>query len=279
MPIVARPLEKPYLCLMNSKLPSLEVLICALGAEGLVRACRIPQEQREGVSYTISLQGAPACFLPDHLAERVDVRLIHCPTLGLSRNRNFAIAHAQGDILLTADDDLRYLPGAFQKVRETFAQHAEVDAALFRYVLADGSYEKLYPSCTVEVNHRLPKGYFVTSFELAHRRESLVHFPENMGVGEELGCGEEMVAVHQLLKSGAKLMLSDTAICVHPEATTGLRKGFDRCRTLGEGATIRILCPKSWPIRLPLKAIRMVKGEQGSLPKLLYYLFKGAFSI
>lgn len=278
MPIVARPPEKPYLCLMNHPLPSLEVLICALGAEGLERACRIPHAPQEGVIYTISLQGAPDASLPEQLAERKDVRLIHCPSLGLSRNRNFAIVHATGDLLLTADDDLQYFPDAFRKIRETFSQHPDAAAALFRYVLADGSQEKRYPAGTVDVKRRLPKGYYVTSFELAHRRATNIFYPENMGVGEELGCGEESVAVDRLLKSGAKVILSDTVICVHPEATTGTRHGFNRSNTMGQGATIGILHPYSWPMRLPIKALRMVKAHQGPLPKLLFYLFKGAIS-
>lgn len=264
---------------MNSKLPSLEVLICTLGEEGLARAASMPHEPQEGVSYTISLQGAPEATLPQRLAERQDVRLLHCPTLGLSRNRNFAISKATGDVLLTADDDLQYRQGAFQKIRETFAEHPEAAAALFRYVLSDGSYEKRYPSGTMVISRKLPKGYFVTSFELAHRRSIPVHYPENMGVGEDIGSGEETVAVDRLLKSGAKIILSDTTICTHQGATTGLRKGFDRGRTLGAGASIRLICPDSWLIRLPLKALRMHKAGQGSLPKLLIYLFKGAYYV
>ncbi|MCC8036685.1 MAG: glycosyltransferase [Bacteroidales bacterium] len=264
---------------MNSQLPSLEVLICALGVEGLARACRIPHEPQEGVTYTISLQGAPDAVLPPQLEERQDVRLIHCPTLGLSRNRNFAIDNATGDILLTSDDDLLYHPGAFQRVREVLAEHPDAEAALFRYVRDDGGYEKAYPTGTVEVMGRLPKGYFVTSFELAHCRGTRVRYPENMGLGEEIGSGEETVAVDRLLKSGAKIILSDTVICTHQGATTGLRAGFNRGRTLGAGAAIRLIYPKTWPIRLLLKAARMHRAGQGPLLRVLRFLIKGAFAV
>lgn len=52
---------------------------------------------------------APCAALPEPLASRV--RVIHEPVAGLSRARNAAVAHAQGDTIAFLDDDAVARPG------------------------------------------------------------------------------------------------------------------------------------------------------------------------
>ena len=95
-------------------------MICTLD-EGVhqIKALLMPVQPR--ISYLVSWQhsaeqsesrtnGSATTLarkypLPEWLKERPDVRVVHLAGRGLSRNRNCALSHAQGDWLVIADDD------------------------------------------------------------------------------------------------------------------------------------------------------------------------------
>ena len=92
--------------------PHIEFLICTLD-EGVhqIKALLMPVQPR--ISYLVSWQHSAEQSesrtngsattqtrkypLPEWLKERPDVRVVHLAGRGLSRNRNCALSHAQGD--------------------------------------------------------------------------------------------------------------------------------------------------------------------------------------
>ena len=59
------------------------------------------------------------------------LRMITTDTRGVGVNRNIALLHAAGDILLFADDDICYADGYADGVRRAYAQHPDADMILF----------------------------------------------------------------------------------------------------------------------------------------------------
>jgi len=59
------------------------------------------------------------------------VKMITTDTRGVGVNRNIALLHAAGDILLFADDDICYADGYADGVRRAYAQHPDADMILF----------------------------------------------------------------------------------------------------------------------------------------------------
>ncbi|MCH5279574.1 MAG: glycosyltransferase family 2 protein [Christensenellaceae bacterium] len=58
-------------------------------------------------------------------------RMITTNTVGVGRNRNIGLIHASGDILLFADDDVRYADDLRERVLRAYEEHPEADMIIF----------------------------------------------------------------------------------------------------------------------------------------------------
>jgi len=202
---------------------TLEVLICTID-DGINAAAHIPQPMTDGVSYLISWQQSDGCDrpLPVELQGRQDVRVVRLAGRGLSANRNNAMRHAKADLLLIADDDVRYVPANFDTVRRAFADHPEAGIITFQAVAHDHLPLRHYAPSPY-LYERRPYGSYVSSFEIAMRRSPrLPHFDERFGLGTPiLGCGEEEVFVHEAARRGIVVLYLPKVIVETNRETTG----------------------------------------------------------
>lgn len=255
----------------------LDVLICTFGMDGIRRVVTMDLPRVPSVTYVVSWQVPGDCVavVPEELS-REDVEVYKSDTRGLSVNRNEALSHARGDICLIADDDLVYEPWQLEAVIAAFEEHPEVDLATFRY---DGADKKNYPCEEADLNE-LPKGYWVTSFEIAFRRESVagvVRFNENFGIGAPLfHAGEENMFLLECRRRGLTCRFFPLTVTSHPGLTTGLRR-LSHGAVMANGAYIR--CEYGWKgfPRLILLAWRSWRNGRYSLSRGLYYALKGFF--
>lgn len=234
----------------------LQVLICTFGEAGIRRIAEASHPRIPGVEYIVSWQlGDSDGNIPEAL-QRDDFRILLSDTRGLSRNRNIAIDAATATICLIADDDLSYDPDAFRNIIDVFKADPQLDIAAFRY---SGSDSKHYPEHEFDLR-RPPKGYYITSFELAFRRKRIaasgIRFDLRFGIGAEFPSGEENIWLHQLLQADMKGKFFPITIANHEALTTGSRLGADPEFIRTKGAVMRILFPRSWPLRLLTHAIR-----------------------
>lgn len=220
---------------------TLQVLISTYGSEGLNRTALMNLPRLTDVSYLITAQnpGKEPLAVPDDLV-RDDIKVLQHPGRGLSANRNFGLDHATGDILLIADDDLRYSAAGLLAVKKAFSQDQTLDFATFRYI---GQDNKIYPNEPFDFGLIYPKGFYLTSFELALRRESLpahLRFPLDFGIGApSFGAGEEDIFLRKLIKAGLKGKFFPVTIAEHPGPTTGSRAATPAVLR-AQGAIIRI---------------------------------------
>lgn len=189
---------------------TLELLICTID-ERMQRIESHLLPQRADVSYLISWQYTglkPA--IPEWAASREDVRVVLLEGWGLSRNRNNALVHAQGDILKICDDDETWDYGYFDKILDTYQQHPEYDVVHFQI---DGI-DKEYPNPSV------------ASCEITMRRQSVgkMRFDERFGLGsEQLMSGEEDVFLYDAHKMGLSICYEPCVVCEIHGITTGDR--------------------------------------------------------
>lgn len=250
---------------------TLDVLICTFGPGGLklVEAMELPQV--EGVRYIVSWQEHGN--VPEHF-NRPDLEVHRLDLKGLSNNRNNAFAHSQADICLIADDDLKYTAGQLQAVIKTFEDNPDLDIAAFRYEGADA---KAYPFAETPL-FPYPKGYFASSIELAMRRGLGLRFDPRFGLGGELfTLGEEDVMLLEARRRGLNCRFFPIVITRHEGLTTGLRRMTDPKALAGTGAVISLLYPRTFLLRIPLKAWRMWRGGQASFFKALGHGLRGAW--
>ena len=185
----------------------LNVLICTFD-KGIERIPSMLLPPRNDVSYIVSMQYTDNGWLqrvPESLSERKDVSVYFLQGRGLSRNRNNALAHADGDVALIADDDCRYRQDYFDTILRVYTEHPDIDIIQFKINAFDGVPIKKYATYAHPYAKR-PKGMYPTSPELTLRVSAVkgkLSFNERFGLGSGcLFCGEEDVFLHDAMQAG-----------------------------------------------------------------------------
>lgn len=255
---------------------TLEILICTLD-EGIDNIAPMLLPQREGIGYLVSWQHScdKEIALPKEL-RRNDVKVCDLAGRGLSRNRNNCIDHATADLCIIADDDCRYTHEQLQTVIDTFASNTDVDIATFMYS-GDGD-SKYYPSQTADLSN-FPKGYYVSSIEVAFRRESVqgkVWFNENFGLGTEpFHCGEENLFIQDALARGLKCRFFPVTIVHDQQPMEFLNRSLDPGTLMAHGADLQIFHRSTKHLRALLKAWRLKRNEKVPFFYGLRHILKG----
>ncbi len=244
----------------------IDIAVATLGADGIERVGHMLLPPAEGVRYVVSWQRHEGLEPPGSL-RRDDVLLLRLDGVGLSRNRNNAIRHASADIILFADDDIEYLPEVISRVRSAFVMNPDADIILFKAIYP---HAKLYPESSCPLRLPLPKGYYVSSIEIACRRQSLgdLRFCESLGLGAPvLTAGEDEYFIYSALRRGLQCRFENETICCHPAPTTGSGGAISDGALRASGCLISIFYPHTAFLRLPLKAWRASTSYGSGLPR------------
>lgn len=256
--------------------PKLSVLISTYRPEGIERVCKMNLPVVDGVDYVVSWQEHRGAPIPAAIASRSDISVFRTECHGLSNNRNNALDHATGEIFLIADDDLTYTPRQLLSVVQVFDEHPEVDYASFRY---EGATGKQYPETACELAH-LPKGFYQSSIEIAFRnsdRTRHLRFNPLLGLGApQLICGEEELLLFKARESGLKCMYFPIEITSHPHISTGEQPNVSNGFLNANGAVIAVMHPWSFPLRIPVNAMRLCRAGRTGFFRAVYRMFEGA---
>ena len=170
---------------------TLDVLICTID-QGILHVPEVILPPHEGVQWVVSMQytdGQYKNLIPNELSGRDDITLTCIEGKGLCRNRNNALLHAHGDILIIADDDCRYTAEALDMVIRTYELNPSADIILFQSNL-----QKYFPEQPTLYHKAFLDGYYPSSVEMTMRKGLGLRFDERFGLGaERLSAGEESV--------------------------------------------------------------------------------------
>lgn len=246
-------------------------MICTYGKDGIERVAAANHPHVDGVEYLVSWQTDVEVEIPSALS-RGDFKILSSPTKGLATNRNIALSHATAPLLLISDDDVLYTKESLQAVIDAFYTHPEADIIAFRY--ASSANKKYYPFAPVSLSSP-PKGYFVSSIEIAFRRDAVkgkIWFNENFGIGAMFPSGEEDVFICDCLDYGLKGIFLPITIARHNDATTSGRNLKLPSRPQTKGAVFLRLHPCDWPLRMIAHAMREIPlWRKGVVPSPLSY--------
>ncbi len=255
---------------------TLQILISTLD-KGIERVPAMLLQRHENIGYLISWQHSDdkEIAFPDEL-RRDDVVVHDLTGRGLSRNRNNCIEHATADLCLIADDDCRYTHEQLQAVIDTFEDNPNIDIATFQYS-GEGD-NKYYPAQTADLSS-FPKGYYVSSIEVAFRRESVqgkVWFNENFGLGTEpFLCGEENLFIQDALSLGLKCQFYPITIVHDQQPLEFLNRSMDIGTLMAHGADLQIFHRGTKYMRALLKAWRLRRDEKVPFFYGLRHIIKG----
>lgn len=239
---------------------TLEILIITID-DGINNIPNMLLEPCPGISYLVSWQHSndKKDITPPEELKRNDVKICNLDGRGISRNRNNCLRHTTADLCLIADDDCKYTHEQLQAIIDTFSQNPDVDIATFRYY--NKNYSKCYPSQSIDLKTP-PKGYYVSSIEIAFKRESVQHklwFNELFGYGAPLSCGEEEVFVLSAIKSGLKCQFFPIDIVEHDCITNTFTNISKNNMLMGRGAYIYVAHKPSFIARIFLNSYRLKK--------------------
>lgn len=256
------------------------MLVAVYGLDGIRRLARSARPPVDGVRYVVNVQGVEAgTKLPDELV-RPDMLVRFTDSIGVSRNRNELLDRAEAPLVLMSDDDLDYTPEGLQGVLAAFARYPDADILTFRHS-GDDPATVTFPTEGFDLR-QAPKGYFVTCFDIAMRRNEAtkgLRFDERFSIGTPFPHGEEDIFMADARRKRLTARYVPLTVSHHPGMTT-----YPRLRTTpryirGKGAVFVRTRPYSWPLRMMAHGLRE-SGRDGmpSLPKYLHYWSAGALS-
>lgn len=251
---------------------TLDVAIATWKPEGILRVADMNLPEVPGVRYVVSWQLAgPDPVLPESLATRDDVFVCYTDEPGVGANRKNACSHCKADIILNSDDDLTYTPEQLLAVIHTFETNPHVDFAIFKY---KGT-SKNYPPAECDLTYPLPKNFYGSGIEMAFRHKVLdrVTFDPRFGAPLFIS-GEDTKFLYDAIKAGFHCRFFPITICTHDHPSTGDRP-MPRGVALATGKLIRLEHPRSWILRIPLKAWRNTKIGGSFFPS-MFRMFHGA---
>lgn len=254
---------------------TLDLALVTHRPEGIARVAAMQLPQVDGVRYVVSWQTHENAPIPAALL-RPDVEIHRFDGVGQSLNRNNAIEHCSADLILHADDDIIYTAVGLKAVIDAFVRHPEVDVATFR---SHHIAVRTFPTESVKLQAKLPKNYFAATFEIAFRRSTagfLRCHPE-LGLGSpRLHGGEDEMFLMSAIRRGLECRFFPVTICEHPNPSTGTKASLTNENLQAAGCLIALTRPWTAILRLPLKAWRVSRARQASLPRAIYRLCRGA---
>lgn len=230
---------------------TIDILICTID-DGVGSVGQVLMQPAPDVHYVVSVQHSrsldemPSAWRTalDALALRPDVSVTTLEGRGLSRNRNNALRHARGEVVVIADDDCRYAPANIERIRQAYAAHPEADAVCFEAAAYNGTLLKSYPATAATYAEARRQGYAPASVELTFRRKPFLDaglsFNEQFGLGAPcFVAGEEEVLLADACRAGLAVMFVPEVITLTDPATTGTGFLADSRLQVTKGAVFR----------------------------------------
>lgn len=177
-----------------------------------------------GVSYIIINQITNSNFDEniEIFSDRDDIKIYNYHEKGLSKSRNRALSHVDGDICIIADDDIFYQENIFEILRERYQLNPSVSAITFQDSYAEVIGYKKY--IKKEYFHTRFTAMKVTSFEISFRSNIIqlgLTFDERFGLGSQIPLGEENIFLCDVIEKKLKVLHIPEFLVNHPQESTG----------------------------------------------------------
>lgn len=141
------------------------------------------------------------------------IRCIGMPERGVGLNRNTALLHADGDIVLFSDEDIRFYDDYEKQIADAFAKNPDADLLTFNFKV-DASRKTYYNESERRIRWynygRYPT--FAVAAKLSMLRKANVSFSLLFGGGAKYSCGEDSLFLRDCLAAGLHMYTSTAEI-------------------------------------------------------------------
>ena len=253
----------------------LDVAIATHTPAGIGRVARQNLPKMHGVRYVVSWQSHEGAGVPESLLQRSDIDIYRFDAEGQSANRNNALRHCTGDIILIADDDVTYTARGLGALMDIFDADGDIDLVTF---IGNNYPGRKFPSEPVAFSRRLPRHYHVCGIEIAFRRsaEPEAAFCTELGLNSpRLHGGEDEMFLLSAMRRGLRCKFFPVEVCRHRGESTGSKSRFSDANLRAAGCVMALTYPATAILRLPLKAWRVSAKGQSGFFRALHHLAAG----
>lgn len=158
-------------------------------------------------------------FLDKEILEFKDLKIkhIHSDIKGLSYNRNIGLRYATGDIICFPDDDCKFYTNTLIEVSNVLLD-SNIDFCMGRIydIKIKKDIIKKWSKKDLKVNKF--NSYFInSSITMFIKKEFILNFDENLGVGAKFGSCEDADFIYRILENNAKGIYTPKIELWHPE--------------------------------------------------------------
>ena len=142
------------------------------------------------------------------------VRMISTETRGVGKNRNISLLYAQNEILLFADDDMKYSDSYEADILSEFEKHPDADVFIFNIHSNNDERQQEQNKKTRKLNFlsRLPYGAPRIAIRKDAWERSNVWFTPLFGGGTKYTSGEDSIFLNDLRRAGLTMYVSSIDI-------------------------------------------------------------------
>lgn len=215
------------------------------------------------------------------LFEGHNVTILSRKERGVGKNRNTSLFYSDADVVIFADNDVKYYDGYDLKVEEYYKAHPDADVVVFNFKEQRGD-EPLH-----DINSQNKKANLrsITKFgtwAVTAKRDSIlkkrISFSLLFGGGAKYSCGEDSLFLSDCYKKGLNIYLSNITLgeVIHRDSTW--YKGITEKYIFDKGALFRAMCPKLYKFVILRHVFKHKKmySEFGKMRDVLKIMFKGA---
>ena len=182
------------------------------------------------------------------------IRMVSTNTRGVGINRNIGLSYCDADICMLADEDMSYVDGYEDMVRDAYERHPDADVVIFNV----RSLNPERPLSEVRTQKRANRfdlaqfGVTGAAAKVEALRRANIWFSPLFGGGTRHGSGEDALFLQDLLKKGLRVYLSPETIAYAKQAESTWFSGFSYKYFFDKGA----LCAAAYPRLGPIIALR-----------------------
>lgn len=162
---------------------------------------------------------------------------------GVGRNRNNGIADSSGDILLFADEDVRYHDDYVEIIQEAYKKNPKADMIVFNVKRLNDYRKESRDNVSRRVHwfSSLRYGAIRISVRRASLLKANVWFSLLFGGGAEFGFGEDSLFMSDCIKRGLRVYASDKEIGIVDQASSSWFEGYNRAYFRDKGVLFRAI--------------------------------------
>jgi glycosyltransferase involved in cell wall biosynthesis len=195
---------------------------------------------------------------------------------GIGNSRNRALDAASGDILLFADDDIRYVDGYERIVEEAFENNPNADAVIFNITVHGGERREVQLTSSGEMTYREALAFGAVRLAVKKSKIGDTKFSLLFGGGARYGSGEDTLFIQELFRRGLRVYKSTEVIADVSQEESSWFEGYTDRYFFDKGALYGALWGGRAKAMSVLTAARWcVKLRRLDYPRILAQYFKG----